>query len=209
MKNSKWIIFALLLSLITWVFAQSANELLQKGNDKMKRGDYGGAIKDLNDAIKENPNLSEAYQKRGKSKRKLGNINGALEDYNTALRINANLSNSYLGRAQVNIQLGNYEAAIGDYNIFLQNNPNSPHTTAVLYNRALAKNKLKDIDGALADYELVLKNQPDNPKALVNRALIRYNRNEIRPACADWLRAKKLGNEKAAQNADKACQCCM
>jgi tetratricopeptide (TPR) repeat protein len=209
MKTYTLSLTLIFLGIITLVFAQSANELLQKGTEKMKRGDYGGAIKDLNEAIKENPNLAEAYQKRAKSKRKLSNLNGAAEDYNTALRINANSGNSYLGRAQTNIQLGNFESAISDYNIYLQNNPSSPHLTAVLYNRALAKNKLKDYEGALSDYEQVLKAEPDHQKALVNRALIRYTRNEIRPACVDWVRAKKLGNEKATRNAEQACQCCM
>jgi tetratricopeptide (TPR) repeat protein len=209
MKMYRWSLVIIFFSIITLAFAQSANELLQKGIEKMKRGDYGGAIKDLNEAIKENPNLTEAYQKRAKSKRKLSNLNGAVEDYNTALRLNANSSNSYLGRAQTQIQLGNFESAISDYTIYLQNNPNSPHLLTVLYNRALAKNKLKDYEGALSDYEQVLKTDPNHQKALVNRALIRYVRNEIRPACVDWVRAKKLGNEKATRNAEKACQCCM
>ena len=209
MKLKRIFTIGFIFAFISILLAQNAQELLQKANEKLKRGDYNGAIKDYNDALKENPNLSEAYQKRAKSKRMIGNLNGAIEDYNSALRINANLSNSYLGRAQTLFKSGNFEAAIRDYNTFVSQSPNSKHLADILYNRGLAKMKLRDFDSALEDFNQVLKIQENDVKALVNRGYILYQKNEIRPACTDWLKAKNLGNEKAQRNAKRACQCCM
>lgn len=209
MKNIKFLIAGFSLLVFTVLLAQNAQESLQKGNEKLKKGDYNGAIAEYNEAIKENPNMSEAYQKRGKSRRMIGNLNGAMEDYNTALRVNANSMNSYLGRAQTFFKSGNFEAAIRDYNIFISQNPSSKHLADIYYNRGLAKIKLKDYEGALEDFNQVLKIQENDVKALVNRGYILYQKNEIRPACNDWVKAKNLGNEKAIRNANRACQCCM
>lgn len=206
--KSVFILIIFLLSL-TWLLAQDFETYLKKSNEKFKQGNYAGAIKDLDKALEENKNSAEAYQKRGRSKRYAGNILNAVSDYNTALRINPNNGNAYIGRGQAKLRMQDYEAAISDYNTALQISPKSVHLKNILYNRALCKNKLARFDEALLDYNKVLEINAEDMKALVNRGVIRYNKGEVRQACADWLKAKGLGSKKAGDNAKRACQCCM
>jgi tetratricopeptide (TPR) repeat protein len=202
-------IFLLVISNISVGLTQEFEDVYKKGIEKLKQGNYTGAIKDLDEAIKANNQSAGAYQKRALAKRKIGNLQGAVADYTSAIRLNSNLADAYLGRAQTKIKVGEYESAIADYNTVLQYKPNHPKLTEVIYNRGLAKLKLKNYAEALTDFQTVLKNKPEHIKSYTNIAFIKYQQGQIRSACADWLRARDLGSERAKNNANKACQCCM
>ncbi|TAE47744.1 MAG: tetratricopeptide repeat protein, partial [Cytophagales bacterium] len=87
--------------------------------------------------------------------------------------------------------------------------PNATYIKSLYFNRGLAYQKIKKDREALQDYTQVLQIEPDHTKALINRGIIKYQQKQIRPACQDWIRAKKLGNQKAEKNVKKACQCCI
>jgi tetratricopeptide (TPR) repeat protein len=177
--------------------------------DRIKATNYGEAVRALDKFIEKNQSNASAYQKRAFAKRKMGNNEGAMSDYTNALNYNANLTEAYLGRAQARIKAGNYEQAIEDYNQTLTRQANHPKAKDIFYNRGLAYLKMKKLKEALQDFREVLKLESDNALAWVNIAFIHYFSGEIRKACADWLRARDLGNEAAKRNTQKACQCCM
>ena len=70
--------------------ALSASEYFSRGYYKYFSGDKQGAISDYNEAIRINPNDSDAYYNRGIVKEVLGDKQGAIADYNEAIRINPN-----------------------------------------------------------------------------------------------------------------------
>ena len=83
----------ILLLLISTLFSfngqcQTAAQYLTKGDIKYKAGDLKSAIVLFDKAIKLNPNLTEAYQKRGLAKSDLGNDKAAIIDYNRAIKLN-------------------------------------------------------------------------------------------------------------------------
>jgi Flp pilus assembly protein TadD len=72
---------------------KNAEYYKRSGNAKIDRRDYQGAVADINEALKINPNDSDLYNLRGIARNKLFDHSGAIDDFNRALEINPN--NSY------------------------------------------------------------------------------------------------------------------
>lgn len=78
-------------------------------------GDCEGAIADYTQAIKTNPQDSQAYYLRGSAKYDLGDILEAVEDYNKAININPQYADAYYYRGNAFDDLGNKQDAIDNF----------------------------------------------------------------------------------------------
>ncbi|NMG20439.1 trypsin-like peptidase domain-containing protein, partial [Brasilonema bromeliae] len=65
-----------------------ADDFFIQAGDKYKKRDFKGAIADLNQALRINPNYANAYFGRGVVRYDLGDKQAAIADFNQALRIN-------------------------------------------------------------------------------------------------------------------------
>jgi len=65
-------------------FNNDANEFNERGMSRAKLGDFEGAIKDYDQAIRMNCNFAEAYYNRGIARTNLGDLEDAIEDYDEA-----------------------------------------------------------------------------------------------------------------------------
>jgi tetratricopeptide (TPR) repeat protein/S1-C subfamily serine protease len=83
---------------------------------KSNSGDKPGAIADLSQAIKINPNYTDSYIARGAFKSISGDPNGGIADINRAIKINPNYNTAYLMRSIVYLQVKNFKAALLDSN---------------------------------------------------------------------------------------------
>ena len=79
---------------------------------KSDLGDKKGAIADYNEAIRINPDFTEAYTNRGVAKSDLGDKKGAIADYNETIRINPNFAIAYYNIACAYSLQNNLELAL-------------------------------------------------------------------------------------------------
>ena len=99
------------------------NNLGRYKGDNMK--DLDGALLDLNNSIKYDPNYEIAYSNRGIVFGMKGMFNEALQDFNSALRLKPNYTEARQNRAIALMQAGKYDLALNDYDTLLINDPNN------------------------------------------------------------------------------------
>ena len=112
---------------------------LQMGNKKVAAGDYRGAIKDYDEAIRMNPNEVEAYYNSGIVKKELCDYIGAIADYSRVIELNPNLAEAYINRGYAKYNLGNYKGEIIDYEKAIELNPSYRETLQRFIDYAKAK----------------------------------------------------------------------
>ncbi len=78
--------------------SESSKNILDRGILKSELGSEAEAIKLFDTALKQNPDLVQAYIRRGRSNRNLKQYQAALQDYNLALRLNPRSISAYTGR---------------------------------------------------------------------------------------------------------------
>jgi tetratricopeptide (TPR) repeat protein len=90
-----------------------------------KQKNYTAALKDCAQAIRFNPNYSQAYFNRGNILYlKQKNYDAALVDYNKVIELNPNDFLAYFNRGNIYLKQENYNAAFVDYNKAIELNPN-------------------------------------------------------------------------------------
>ena len=77
---------------------KTAKFYYKQGIEKIKLGDYRGAIADYNKAIELNPDDAAFYFNRGSATNKLGDYQGAIADYTKAIEINPKYGAFYYNR---------------------------------------------------------------------------------------------------------------
>ena len=135
----------------TSVIAQvSAEELVNRGREKLAQQDYQEAIENLTQAVRNNPELATAYYNRSSAYLELGEYQKVIEDTTQALQINSNLADAYLNRSAARLELGEYQKAIEDASQALQINPN---LGLAYYNRGISHYKLGNEQAGDEDLE--------------------------------------------------------
>jgi Tfp pilus assembly protein PilF len=93
------------------VQAQDNSEtIVEQAAKKVQKEDYLGAINDLTEAIRLDPNNAELYMVRGVSYTYSGNFEKATEDCNQAIRISPNYADAYLLRGPISLILETQKA---------------------------------------------------------------------------------------------------
>ncbi|WP_315790893.1 tetratricopeptide repeat-containing S1 family peptidase [Fischerella sp. JS2] len=169
--------------------APKADDFLIQARDKYNKGDYKGAIADLNQAIKINPKYAQAYIGRGIARNLLRDNQGAIADFNTAIKINPNDAYAYGSRGNARRQLGDLQGAIADFNTAIKINPNLVDVYGL---RGSTRSKLGDKQGAIADYNLALKINPNYALAYYSRGIARFDLGDKQGAIADYNLALKI-----------------
>jgi serine/threonine protein kinase len=135
----------------------SAEEYLDLGLSKIKADDYKGAITDLDQAIKINPNQTinvddetlNAYFLRGLAKIQLKDYQGAIADIDQGMKIDPNNTNAYNLRGIIKLELKDYYSAIADFSQAIKRDSKNINAYG---NRGIAKYELKDYHGAKSDF---------------------------------------------------------
>jgi tetratricopeptide (TPR) repeat protein len=192
------------------------------GLEKMKSGDYEGALADfkqakrlrqkegdsvqsidllintlsgnIQDARIELPKDAWDYSNSGTEKGKSGDYKGAISDFNQAIQRNPSLDRAYVGRSLAKDSLGDKNGAIDDLDQAIQLNPNDAFR---FYRRGLIKAELGDQRGALSDFSQAIKLDINNADCYLKRASIKNTLGDKIGAIADLDRVIQLDSSNA------------
>jgi tetratricopeptide (TPR) repeat protein len=168
------------------LYAQSAQTRLDNGKRFFDQGNYDGAIQELNEAIKLDSNLAEAYAYRSWAYGRKNNNDQALSDANRAIWLNPRLAMGYFARGR--LQSDN-DSAIADYTEAIRLDPKFAWAYV---NRGIAYYNKNDYDRAIADYTEAIRLDPKDALAYNNRGWAYYNKNNYDSAIADFEAAIRI-----------------
>ncbi|MCH9705692.1 MAG: tetratricopeptide repeat protein [Proteobacteria bacterium] len=155
---------------------------------------YVNAIKSYDEAIKINPQFTEAYNNRGNAKFSLGDTTGALLDYDKAIEINPQLAKPYNNRGNAKINSGDTTAALLDYDKAIRINPQNAEA---YNNRGIAKINSGDTTGALLDYDKAIEINPQYADAYYNRGNAKINSGDTTATLLDYDKAIEINPQFA------------
>jgi len=166
--------------------ANNAQSHLERGKVFFDREDYANAISELNEAIKLDSNLAEAYAYRSRA---YDNPDQKLSDANAAIRLNPNLAIAYHARGNAYRDKKDWERAITDYAQAIRLDPNFAWAYV---NRGNVYIEKKDWDRAIVDYTQVVKLNPNFALAYTNRGWSYHNKGDYDKAISDYTQAVRL-----------------
>src|SRR5258708_10334382 len=93
----------------------TATDYVNRGIEKVKKGDPNGAIADFTKAIEIDPRYTSAYLNRGIERARKGDRDGAIADYTKAVEIDPLKASGYYNRGNALDHNGHHDRAIADY----------------------------------------------------------------------------------------------
>jgi tetratricopeptide (TPR) repeat protein len=154
------IVFTSLCLNLSVAMGASSESLLQQGINANKDYKSEEAIKLLDGALQQNPNLTDAYIERGKAKSNLQKHKEAIEDYDRALQHNPNSVEAYINRGKAKQISKQYEAAMKDFDRAIELDPKS--LSAYYWRGILYRVYLKQKERGDKDFDRALNLTPES-----------------------------------------------
>jgi tetratricopeptide (TPR) repeat protein len=205
----KQLVTALILFMSSFLFGQTADAALKKGQTKYGAKDYKGAIADFTKAATLNPKNATAFYYRASCKQNLQDYKGAIDDYTKAIKLKPTYAIAYTNRARskyISLEYAgtteDYKAIIADYTKAIELNPRD---TLAYLNRGITKEYLKDYKGGVEDFRVLCELIPTNGEAFYCKANCEDKAGNKEAACVDWDKALELGETRAQPLKAKNC----
>lgn len=163
---------------------------------KFEKGDFAGAIEDLDRAIESIPDDPSLYFVRGSCRYEEGMFKESLEDFDKVIELSPTYADGYQARGQVLMRLGRHREAIDDFTVQIKETPptRADPWNSRAYARALAK---VDLEEGLVDVEKALAIEPDNGAYLDTRGYLHHLLGNNEAALVDLDRAvEKIAEER-------------
>jgi tetratricopeptide (TPR) repeat protein len=209
----KIICFCLFISL--FACQPSYDELLTNAKGLMNKGENVAAISLLNEAIKQNSQMAEAFNVRGAAFFAQSKFVEALTDFNQAIAIDSTQYKHFYNRGNAKRALRDWKGALKDYDKALELN----NTQYDIYlNKGIVNRSLGELDNALSDFEMAekLSNGKDANvlyyfgETLSKKMEFVSSQDEINTyktkSCDKLNKSVQLGNELAKELKTKICQ---
>lgn len=142
---------ALLLLSVSPLFAESADELFNRGFELHMQGKLPEAVRYYSDAIDEVPTFAMAFQMRALAHQQLKKYPNSISDYSNAIT-HGELSFQVVGyynRGIVKSMVGNFNEAIDDFSQAILLNKKM---AAAFFHRGIARHQVGDDVGRLEDF---------------------------------------------------------
>ncbi|WP_299490019.1 trypsin-like peptidase domain-containing protein [Acaryochloris sp. IP29b_bin.137] len=176
------------MSSIGWSFLE--------GRSSKNRDIVLAAQQDINEAIRLNPNLSDAYTIRAYLNFVLKDGSGATSDINQALRLDSQAAMPYILRANLLTEKQQWQNAIADANQALKLDANSPYAAFAYSARGLARASTRDISGGLQDLTQAIRLSPSNALFYMNRGTVLALSGKRIEGRADLEQSARLAQQK-------------
>lgn len=150
----------------------------------------GGPEDFFEQAIESDSTMLAPYLERAYLRMQSGYFKGALDDYNSAIAIEKNDPEIWLNRGLAKEKLNDLKGAYNDYSEAIRLDQDFEKAWLNRGNVLGRQNKYKD---AVDDYTVALTIDPDYGAAYYNRAIAWEKLKQKEQACADLLKAEKLG----------------
>jgi tetratricopeptide (TPR) repeat protein len=160
------------------------------------KDDHYGAISDYTEAIRINPQYSNAFLLRGSNKAGLGDYYGAIADFTEAIRLKSDyipLEKIYRLRGTTKSILGDLNGAISDFTEAIYINPKY---SDVYFERGTTKRILGDVYGAISDFTEAIRFNSQSGDAYFNRGLAKLTLGDKKEAFSDFANANVLYYEQ-------------
>ena len=202
MSRSKYILFALLLSLSLGTFAQKAErDYIRKGNRLFKDSVFVDAEVNYRKALEVNPKSIVSMYNLGNTLSQQQKFKDAMEQYVAATQIEkdkAKLGQIYHNMGVLFQSGKDYQKAVEAYKMSLRNNPKDDETR---YNLALAQKLLKDQQQNQQDNKDQNKqNDQNKDKQQQQPPKSEKNDNEMSKENAEQLLNSVMQDEKGVQD---------
>jgi tetratricopeptide (TPR) repeat protein len=168
--------------------AEPASEAYQQGVSRLDEGDFDAAIKAFTEAIRLEPQLTDAYKRRGFAYGRKGEQEKAIADFSEAIRLAPDDAEAYRNRGVSHGMKGDHDKAIADFTVAIRLEPNAP----TYCNRSTAYFNKNDLDKAIADCTEALRLKPDCAEAYFSRGLSYGKKGDLDKAIADLTAAIRL-----------------
>ncbi len=147
-------------------------------------GNALGAIADYQGALEQLPLNRQMLFNMAMAQTEAKLFNAADSTFNVLLDEYPRFDLGYVGRAQFNLEREDTVAAKADLDKALQINPNVAQ--ALVLRSVITMQTGGDKEAALADMDEAIKLQPSRPLLRINRAVIRYQLDDLNGALADF-----------------------
>lgn len=167
-----------------------AGDFYLQATDKIQRGDAQGALRDLNQAIRLNPDYARAYGDRATIKFQQDDRQGALADLDRAIQLDPQLADAYGIRGVYRVAVGNTQGAQADVEQAVRLKPEIGYAA-----RGVVRWYGSDLQGAITDFDQALNLKADfNDAYAVHyfRGLVRWQLGNRQGALADLNRSIQL-----------------
>lgn len=172
------------------IYAQlNKNFIFQQGRQQISNENFTEAVSTLNQLIRIDSTISEAWFLRGVAKYYLNDFHGAQADFSKSIQYNPIYSHAYLYRAIVFNRLSRYNLALKDFEMAIDLRPNS---SEAFFSRGITHLLTQDYDRSIDDFTQTIKLQPKNVDAWINRGTARLMKNDTIEALNDYNYAVKL-----------------
>ena len=151
-----------------------------------QRGDHAEAVRQIDAALKLNPNSVSAHSNRGSALKELEQFDAALASYDKALALKPDHPEILYNRAGVLQTLGQHADALASLDRALTIKPDY---IDALINRGTVLYELDRLDAALASYDRALALNPNHAQAHNNRGTVLRRLEQPEEAIASYDRA--------------------
>ena len=171
-----------------------ARELQTLGRAAMARGDMATATTSFREALRLQPDLTEARESLGLALYEMGDLDGTVDELRALLRQRPDAVRARYVLATALMAKQDWSAARAELEDVLRRQPD---LAQALYSLGLVRYALGDLNGAIEAYRQVLSRSPDQADARYNLALVLKLTHRDAEATPEFVAAARAGHARA------------